>query len=136
VPDGPRAFRNRIRRLGPFVGTFPASLLGLLAVLLLRHNVATTRGIAGFAATVFAAPALLAAGIPLTGESSRMMIGIAASIVLWLVVGVVATRRATRSPVATWTDYWREYLWLAGGIWIGVCVGLFVIQLVLGRAVL
>ena len=55
---------------------------------------------------------------------------------MWVVVGIVAARRATRSPVATWSDYWREYLWLAAGIWLGVVVAVVAIRLTIGGALL
>lgn len=136
VPQGPRAYRARIRSVGPFAGLVPASLLGALSLALLHNNETTVRGIAGFLAAVCAAPALLAAGLPLAEGTSRFLAGIAGSIALWFVVGLVAARRATRSPVATWRDYWREFLWLACGIWIGVGMALAIVEVVVGRALL
>lgn len=136
VPYGPRAFRFRLRRIGGFAALVPAGVLGLLSVLLLRNNTSTVRGVLGFAAAVLAAPALMPFGIPLATESGRMLLGIVVSAVLWFSIGIVAARRATRSPVATWRDYWREYLWLAAGVWLGVLGGLLVIEIVLGRALL
>jgi hypothetical protein len=61
-------------------------------------------------------------------------IGIAISAVLWLVVGAIASRRATRNPMATWSDYWRNYWWLAGGIWLGAASALAVARFVVGEA--
>lgn len=136
VPQGPRAFRYRLRRLGPLAGLLPAALLGLAAFALLHGNTATGRGVAGFAATVLSAPALMAFGIPLATGSGRFLLGIGVSALVWLLVGFVASRRATRSPVATWRDYWREYVWLAAGIWMGVVVALVAVDLVVGRALL
>ena len=136
VPHGPRAFRYRLRRLGPLAALLPAAVLGALAVVLLHGNTATGRGVAGFAATMLSAPALMAFGIPLASGSHRFLLGIVVSALLWLLVGIVAARRATRSPVATWRDFWREYLWLAAGIWFGVVVALVAIELVVGRALL
>ncbi len=136
VPHGPRAFRLRIRRQGPVVALIPAGVLGVAAYLLLHDNTAALRGVTGFAATVLAAPALLAAGIPLTTAPGRFAIGVAVSIALWLTVGLLAARRATRSPVATWRDFWREWVWLAAGLWLGVAAALIVIEVLLGLAVL
>ena len=114
----------------------PAAALGVLAFVLLHNNTAKVRGLAGFGAAVLAAPALLAAGIPLSTASGRFAIGVALSVALWLVVGLIAARRATRSPVATWPDFWREYLWLAGGVWLGVVAGLIVVELLVGHALI
>lgn len=136
VPNGPRAFRYRLRRLGPLAALLPAALLGVAAYALLHDNTATSRGLAGFAAAMFAAPALLAFGIPLATGSQRTLLGVAVSALLWLVIGLVAARRATRSPVATWRDFWREYLWLAVGVWFGVVIALVAVELAVGRALL
>lgn len=83
---------------------------------------------------MLAAPAMLAAGVPLTTESGRKALGVLASIALWLLVGLLASRRATRSPVAMWRDFWREFAWLAAGIWVGVVIGLALTEILVGRA--
>jgi hypothetical protein len=66
---------------------------------------------------------LLVVGAPF-GNSDLYSIAIAASGVLWMGVGLIASRRATRNPLATWTDYWRHYFWLASGIWVGAGIAL------------
>ncbi len=134
VPQGPRAFRVRIRRVGPIVALVPPMVLVVLATMLLHGNTGAGRGIAGFVALVLAVPGLLWAGVPLTTDSSRKTLGVVASIALWLAVGLLASRRATRSPVAMWRDFWREFAWLAAGIWIGVVTGLALTELLVGRA--
>ena len=47
-----------------------------------------------------------------------------ASVPLWLVLGLVASRRATRSTVASWRDYWREMAFLTVAVVIGAIVAL------------
>jgi len=136
VPLGPRDFRYRIRRIGPFAAMLPACALAIVATMILHGNTSTSGGVVGFAAVVFAAPGLLVAGIPLTTESGRTFLGVMGSIAMWLVVGIVASRRATRSPVAIWRDFWREYLWLAVGVWAGVVMGLALTEMFVGRALL
>ena len=79
---------------------------------------------------VFAAPCLLLVGAPF-GEEDLYPIAIGASVLLWLLVGLLAARRATRNPVATWSDYWRHYAWLCGGIWAGCAVALGVAAVVI-----
>ena len=120
VRHGPRAYRRQIRGLGPVMGVLPPALLGVVAVLLLNGNTdSTPRGVFGFLAAVLAAPGLLVAGAPLT-SGGALVLAVVASAVVWLLLSLAATRRATRTPVATWGDFWREYLWLAGGVWAGV----------------
>lgn len=136
VPQGPRAYRGRIRRLGPVLGLLPPAVMGALAWWLVRDNTSTIRGVSSFALAVLAAPGLLVAGVPLAGDGAVRLIAIVGSAVLWLVLGVAAARRATRTPVASWRDFWREYLWLAAGVWIGVVGALVVANLILGRTLL
>ncbi len=82
----------------------------------------------GLIAGVWAAPALLAAGAPF-GNRSMYPLAVAASGLLWLLVGVLAARRATRNPMATWADFWRHYAWMCVGIWVGASAALGVAAL-------
>ena len=71
-----------------------------------RHPRAQLRSTAGRAAGlrlilgVCAAPGLLAIGVPFA-STSMYPVGIGISVALWIAVGVVASRIATRNPVAT-----------------------------------
>ncbi len=136
VPQGPRAFRYRIRRRGAFVALFPAIVMGVAAYALLTGGGSTTRGVLGLGAAVLAAPGLLAAGVPLAEGARPLLLGAGLSALVWMLVGLVAARRATRSPVATWADFWREYLWLACGLWLGVGVGLIAAKMMVGGGLL
>src|SRR3954471_18772128 len=125
VIEGPRWFRTRIRSQGPFVALIVPAVLGLVALLTLRLGDSTATGLAGLVLGVFAAPGLLAVGAPFS-SASLYPIGIAVSVALWIIVGYVAARRATRNPMASWTDFWRNYWWLAVGIWLGATAALVV----------
>ncbi|MBI4884318.1 MAG: hypothetical protein HY826_09730 [Actinobacteria bacterium] len=135
VPQGPRAYRRRVRQRGPIAGLLLPMTAGSLGLLLLRDNTQTWRGAGGFLLAVLAAPGLLVAGAPLTSGSSYTL-AVLGSAVLWIGLGAIAARMATRTPVATWRDFWHEYMWLAGGIWVGVVVALVATNLILGRAFL
>lgn len=136
MPSGPRAYRARIRTRGPLVALGPPAVLGVVGWLMLHDSESGGRGVAGFVSAVFAAPLLLVAGAPLRSWDGLYLLAIAASVVLWILVGVVASRRATRAPIATWREYWTEWSWLAAGVWGGVLVALVASNLVLGRAFL
>ena len=45
----------------------PPAALGAIALLLLRNNTSTVRGVLGFLTAVLAAPGLLVGGAPMTG---------------------------------------------------------------------
>ncbi len=127
-------YRSRIRRSGPILALLAPGALGTLSWFALRGNDSTIRGVVGFLLAMFAAPMLLVAGVPLTSSNTARVAAVGASAAMWLLIGVVAARRATRRPVASWRDFWREYLWLAAGVWLGVVGALVAANLLLGRA--
>jgi hypothetical protein len=135
VQFGPRAYRQRIRAAGPFVALLAPALLGVSGALLLRGNTASAaRGVGGFVLAVLAAPGLLVAGVPLRHGNAVLLGAVLASALMWFVLGVVASRRATAMPVCSWRDFWREHLWLAAGVWLGVLGAGLAANLVMGRA--
>ena len=134
VPLGPRAYRTKLRGSGPIVALLPPGTLGIVSLLLLRDHTSLSRGLAGFLTAVLAAPGLLVAGAPLRSGHSVYLGAVVGSAVMWMIVGAVSAHRATRHPAASWRDYWREYLWLAIGVWLGVVVALVAVNLVFGRA--
>lgn len=134
VPGGPRHYRSRIRTLGPLASLVPPAVMGLLALIALRGSEGAARGLTGFLLAILASPALLAFGVPLSTGAGVYFLAGAVSAVLWLAIGVVASRRATRSPAPTWGDFWREWAWPAAGVWLGVLAALAIANLVLGKA--
>jgi len=99
------------------------AIVGAIAFLSLRWSDSAWSGAVGLVGGVFAAPVLLLVGAPF-GERSLYPLAIAASGLLWLLVGLLASRRATHNPVATWSDYWRHFAWMCGGIWLGCALAL------------
>jgi hypothetical protein len=134
VPLGPRAYRSKIRGSGPLVALLPPAVLGGISLLLLRGHTSLVRGVAGFLTAVLAAPGLLVAGAPLRSGRAVYLGAVVGSAVLWMIVGAISARRATRLPAASWRDYWHEYVWLAFGVWLGDVVALAAVNLIFGRA--
>jgi hypothetical protein len=134
VPLGPRAYRSKLRSSGPIVALLPPGLLGVVSLLLLRGHTSLVRGIAGFLTAILAAPGLLVAGAPLRSGRSVYLGAVVGSALMWMIVGAIAARRATRMPAASWRDYWSEYIWLAAGVWLGVVLALGAVDLIFGRA--
>ena len=135
VYEGPQWYRTRIRRLGPLVALAVPAVLGAVALLVLNFLDGRASGWTALILGVCAAPGLLAIGVPFA-STSMYPVGIAISVALWIAVGVVASRIATRNPVATWSDFWRAYRWLAIGVWIGALAALAGSSLILGRQLL
>ncbi len=131
VYEGPRWFRSRIRSRGPFLAVVPPAVLGLLAIIVLKLFDGKLSGYVGLLLGVFAAPGLLVIGAPFS-DRSLYPIGVTISVLLWLVVGAVAAHRTTRNPMASWADFWRNYAWLAAGIWLGALGALLVARVAVG----
>lgn len=114
VPDGPRAHRRDLRRRGALAGLLVPALVGLAALAVLWGSDSPVRGVLGLVLAVAAAPLLPLFGAPAVG-GARVLAGIVASGVLWMVLGSWAARRATRTPVSSWPEWRREYRRLALG---------------------
>lgn len=133
--EGPRWYRRRIRFWGPFAALVLPGVIGLIAYGSLQLFDTSWSGAVGLLGGYLAAPALLAVGAPFA-DRSIYPLAVVASAVLWLLVGLLASRRATRNPMATWDDYWRHYLWMVFGIWVGVAIALGVAMSQIGDSVL
>lgn len=121
--------------MGPAVALILPALVGGLGMGVLRWSEASWSGTVGLLGGVLGAPGLLLAGAPF-GDRGLYPAAIAGSIVIWLLVGFLAARRATRHPMATWPDFWRHCIPLTIGIWIGATIGLVSAALVVGEGVL
>lgn len=135
VALGPRWYRRRIRSLGPFLALVPPLVLGAMAWVALAVGEDRWSSAFGLFAGVIAAPGLLVAGAPF-GDDGIYPAAAAASALLWLLVGWLAARRATRSPMADWRDFGRELLWLSCGVAVGATVALFGASTIIGEPVI
>lgn len=108
--------------------------VGLIGYLALQLSDASWSGTVGLLFGYFGAPTLLAVGAPF-GDRDLYPLAVAAAGLMWLFVGLLASRRATRNPVASWADYWRHYLWLLGGVWVGVAAALVVATVRIGSGI-
>jgi hypothetical protein len=132
VPDGLATHRRRVRSLGAIAGLVPPGILAVVGGALLWGSDTGTRGLPGFVLLVLAAPVLPLVGVPAEGDSTRYLIAVGTSAVLWLVIGWVAARRATRLPVAGWPEWRREYFPLAIGVWVGAIAALVIAGTMVG----
>jgi hypothetical protein len=119
---------------GPFLALAIPAAIGIVAYGSLQLSDSAWSGAVGLVGGYFAAPALLAIGAPFA-ERAIYPIAALASGVMWVLVGVLAARRATRHPMATWADFWRHYFWMLLGIWIGVAVALAIATVQIGSEV-
>lgn len=134
LTEGPRWYRSRIRAIGPFLGLLIPAVVGALGYALLKVVDSSWSGPVGLLASFLGAPTLLAVGAPF-GSRSLYPVAVVAAVVVWFLVGLLASRRSTRNPMATWSDYWRHYLWMLGGIWVGVAVALVLATVRIGSGI-
>jgi hypothetical protein len=103
---------------GPVLALVPPGIVGAIAIVSLRLFDSAASGVVGLVGGVMAAPALLVAGAPF-GDRDLYPVAIGASALCWILIGFLASRRATRNPMATWGDFWRHFAWMCGGVWVG-----------------
>jgi hypothetical protein len=111
------------------------AVLGAISVIVLRIGDGRTSGLIGLVSGVSAAPGLLVAGAPLA-DDTRYPLAVLASVPLWLILGFVASRRATASPIAAWRDYARELFWLSIAVVLGASAALIAATAILGESLI
>ncbi len=109
-------------------------IVGAIAYGSLQLSDSAWSGPVGLIGGYYAGPTLLAIGAPFA-DRSVYPFAAAASAVMWLLIGMLASRRATRNPMASWWDFWRHYLWMLFGVWVGVTVALAVATVRIGSGV-
>lgn len=135
LTEGPQWYRTRIRVWGALLGLLVPGAIGAVAYLSLQLSDASWSGPVGLIGGYLAAPTLLAVGAPFADRELYPLAVIAAAL-LWMAVGFLAARRATRNPMATFADFWKHYLWMLLGIWAGVAVALLIATVNIGSGVL
>jgi len=111
------------------------AVLGVVSWSALRLGDGRTSGLIGLVAGVAAAPGLLVAGAPLA-DDARYPLAVLASVPLWVLLGFLASRRATARPVATWVDYSREMFWLTIAVVLGSSAALIAATAILGESLI
>ena len=109
--------------------------LGIAAFAILRLFDTAWSGAVGLVGGVMAAPGLLFVGAPFR-DRAIYPLAVLASGLLWVAIGFVASRRATRNPTADWSDYWRHYLVMMGGVWIGAATALVIAAATVGQSLI
>jgi hypothetical protein len=135
VPHGPLAYRRALRTFGPFAALLPPLLAALLAVVLLtvvpcEGRACVLPGGAGLVLGGFALPTAPLVGLPFRSGPALLALALVTSTALWLLLGAWAARRATRSPIADWRDWRREFRTMLLGVWAGLLGGLVLLAAV------
>lgn len=131
LPDGILEHRAMLRRRGAVAALRLAVALAIAGGVLILMPVPVL-GVVGFLLVVMAAPTLSVLGAPAVGSIAIYALAAVTSVALWLALGHLAARRATRRAVASWPEWRREFMPLAVGVWAGALLALAVAAVVLG----
>lgn len=121
--------------LGPIYGLIPMIILGGVALGALALGDGRVSGLIGLFVGTAAAPGLLVAGAPF-GDEANYPLAVLASVPLWLMLGFIAAIRATRRPVAAWSDYARELIYLTIAVGAGSAGALLVATTIVGESLI
>jgi len=132
VPDGVVYHRLLVRKFGPYLAVAISAAIGIFAALLLVGSTSAMRGIPGFILAIVAIPTLPLFGVPVMGGTSRWLLAIFSSALLWAFVGRLAAQRSTNRTISSWPEWRREWTRLSIGVWVGAMFGLGVAAIALG----
>lgn len=125
---------GQIRRLGPVAALLlPATLVVLAGLLFYGYpcegSACVRPTLTAYLLLLLAAPTSLLAGLPWFLHPLNLLAAGGTSLVLWLVLGRWAARRATDDVDATWGSYAGELAFMLAGVWGGIIVGLSIVGL-------
>lgn len=132
VAGGIASTRRVVRRRGGLMAIGFAVGLRLAGIILGWIVPGSLGGAVSFVFMVLAVPAMPILGVPAAGGGHRMLMAVLVSAVAWWLLGQLSAARATRSPVAGWREWMREFLVVGLGLWVGAIGGLLLGALVLG----
>lgn len=131
-PGGIVQTRRTVRRRGGLTGIAVACSF-LVAGWLLRTLVGgAVGGALSFVSMVAAFPLMPIVGIPAADGTMRTVVAVTASLAVWWVLGQVVAGRVTQRAVAGWREWFREFLVMGSGLWLGAVGSVLLAALVLG----
>ena len=125
---------GQIRRLGPLAALLVPGALLLLAgfaffVYPCDGSTCVKPTLFSYLLVLLATPTALIAGLPWFLHPLNLGIAMASSLLLWLLLGRWAARRATEDVDGTWRTFAGELAFMIAGIWGGIVVGLAIVGL-------
>jgi hypothetical protein len=133
VRGGPVAYRLALRRKGPFLALLVPLGLAAFGYVVWTASAGIRPALIVWFLAVLAMPTAMLVGLPLFASTATLWAGVASSALVWWLLGRYAARRPTRSPIATWRDWWREFVVLTLAMWAGIGGGLLAMAFVLSR---
>lgn len=132
MPGGIVDLKRRLARHGGFAGIGVGLALAAFGGLVLVATDGAVLGAFGYVVVSFGIPLLALVGVPAVSGPARWGIAIAGSVVLWWTIGQFSAARVRKRVVAGWREWALEFIVYAGGVWLGVVLGLVVAARSLG----
>ena len=131
-PGGIVRTRRDVRRRGGVTGIAVACSFLVAGWVLKVVLGGAIGGVLSFVAMVAAFPLMPIVGIPAADGTVRTAVAVTASLAVWWVLGQVVAGRVTQRAVAGWREWFREFLVLGSGLWLGAVGSVLLAALVLG----
>lgn len=124
--------RRDVRRRGGLVGVGVSLSFVVIGFVLHALLGGAVGGAVNFVALVAAFPLMPVLGLPAADGTIRTLVAVGASLAVWLVLGQVVAGRVTQRAVAGWREWFREFVILGSGLWLGAVGAVVLAALVLG----
>ena len=124
VPGGIVDLKRRVARQGGIAGVGVAIALAIFGGLVLAVTNGAFLGAVGYLFVSFGIPLLALVGVPAVSGGARWGIAIIGSLGLWWAIGQFAAARIRSRVIVGWREWAAEFAVYAGGVWVGVILGL------------
>jgi len=124
VPGGIVDLKRRLATQGGIAGVGIGAGFATFGALVLFATDGTFLGATGYVLVSFGVPLLALVGVPAVTGAARWSLAIIGSAALWWTIGQLAAARVRRRVIAGWREWAGEFAVYAGGVWIGVVLGL------------
>lgn len=124
MPGGIVDLKRRLAKQGGLAGVGVGAGLAVFGALVLAATDGAFLGAIGYVIVSFGIPLLALVGVPAVSGASRWGIAIVGSAAMWWAIGQLSAARVRQRVIAGWREWAAEFALYAGGIWIGVVLGL------------
>jgi hypothetical protein len=119
---------GRIRFYGPLVALVVPLVVGTIGLLVYNQSCSgygcVRPSSTAWGLFLLVAPTAIPAGLPWFAGPITYAATIVSSLVMWLLFGRWAARRATSDVDASWPAYFRELAFIVLGLWAGLGLGM------------
>ena len=124
VPGGIIDLKRVLARRGGLAGIGVGAACAVFGALVLAISGGAMLGAVGYIFVAFGIPLLSVVGIPAVSGGSRWLVAVVGSAAIWFAIGHLSAARVRQKVVAGWREWAAEFAVYAGGVWLGVVLGL------------